>query len=340
MKVFPHVLLRVGGGPFESFGQLCLDEAVEIAGRIHALKSDLSLLQNRLSEQLYGVVSGETDANIRAAFINIRRDIFNGRCLLPERLAFVRPHLPPEIDKNLEEYLHWQEEVDRLWQRGAIVYNRELDKTQQHFDDLIKEDNLQKGLILSSQNLLQNGIPRYLQRNPASLSKSDRKTEQSLIKYLARIYAKTSPFSTFTNLATGQVAPFKGSPFSNLLPVSLCQRAEVLSHIRLNNQLHKYLVDLMTQNRAIYRWFPLRPNPTLTLEGEQYIYLTNSDNVESFQRLPATPVLELFRVLTSAQQEGVVYEEVIQAILNNESIDAAYEEIANYMDQLIAFGFL
>ncbi len=350
MKLFPHVLIRVAGGPFESLERLRLPETAQIANEIHVHKTSIKRLKERLSEALYEVIGAQTDNAIRVSLINLRRDIFNEREVPLETLAQVGPHLPQEVYAAIKQYIEHQEDIDRLWQKGEATYRQELEVARHHLHDLIEADNLQKGLILSSQSLLKHGIPSYLSRDTSALTSQDKKTELSLIKYIARIYAKTSPFSTFTHLALGEITSKSAngtaeparSGFDNPTVLYLPGSAtpKVISHIRLNNYLYKYLQDLFTHYPAIYRHFLVRPNPTLTKEEDHYLFLTNSNNVESFQRIPLNPVLDLFQFLTSAERAGVVYKDVVQTIIDNEYIDAPAEEIEAYMDQLIAYGFL
>src|SRR5262249_40125843 len=108
----------------------------------------------------------------------------------------------------------------------------------------------------------------------------------------------------------------------------------------LNNTLYQYLKGLLTKNRSIYRYLPVRPNPTLTKEPQHYVFLTNSNNIEAFQRLAAHAVLDLFHTLTSTQKAGIAYDELVQTIVSHDAIDATPEEIAAYIDELIAYGFL
>jgi len=340
MKIFPYVLLRVGGGPFAAFKQLCFQDTLQITDRRLALEIDLTAIQQSLSDHLYDLVRETPDNNVRSTLIGIRRDIFNGRSMADAQLELILPQLTLPVFRELTQYLEKKKAMEDLWQIGASSYERETVKLRKHFCTLIQENNLQYGLVLSSQNLLRNGIPNYLKANSGTLSKSERRTEQSLIKYLSRIYAKTSPFSAFTNLAVCQVHSSTENSFQNIKPVSCLRETAVSSHIRLNSLLYKYLSDLITKNRDIYRWFRLRPNPTLARKNGQFIYLTNSNNIESFQRIMAMPVLEVFQKLTANEKKGAVYQEVVETIVRGEYIDASSEEIASYLDQLIALGFL
>jgi len=344
MKLFPHILVRISGEPFAELEALRLCGASRIADEIHTLQATMATHKHELSDALYGVIGAQTDTETRVALINLRRDIFNEREIAADAFDALGPHLPAALYTEIRRYRHRQQQLNARRREGESVYARDLIQSRRRLRDLVQTETLQKGLILSSQSLLKYGIPSYLNGDLETLNRQDRKTEQSLIKYLSRIHAKTSPFSTFTHLALGCLAPGEsngaGSHSNPFALVAEPENSEVVSHIRLNNYLYKYLKDLLTHNPAVYREFPLRPNPTLTREGDQFLFLTNSNNVESFQRVPFSPVLELFQRLAAERREGVRYRDLVQTILDQEYIDTSWEELEAYINQLIEYGFL
>ena len=339
MKLFPYIFVRVGGGPFDRLKQLQLRRSSQVAQDIYRITAEIDALKNQLSEAIYPIVGEQTESDIRRALINLRRDIFNEREVTPDRVTTIRDSLPEAVYEEIGRYIALTVEKERLRQEGAVVYDHELTAAKHHMDTLTRSDNLLKGLILSSQSLLKYGIPNYLDRPPDELDKQGKKTEQSLIKYLSRIYAKTSPFSTFTNLAVARADLTNNGAGDHLRPAGPRQ-PEVVSHIRLNNFLYRYLKDLLLKNREVYLRIPLRPNPTLTQEKDCYLFLTNNNNVESFQRMPLNPILSLFQNLTSAEREGVVFQDVMQTLTDRGYIDAPFEAIESYMNQLLGYGFL
>src|SRR5262249_6458541 len=99
-----------------------------------------------------------------------------------------------------------------------------------------------------------------------------------------------------------------------------------------------YLRGLLFKNPDIYRGFLVRPNPTIKHEGGHYVFLVNSYNIESFQRMRALPVLPLFIDLSRARREGMPYKELIETL--REHIDASTEQLETYANQLLAYGLL
>lgn len=337
MKLFPYVLIRVSGGEFARFQALELPQSAQVVQKVQACQNQMTALKERLSQALYDVVA-HADQDHRLTFIQLRRDIHNEREIAAERCTAVAGHLPPDVYADVLRYNNLWKQARCLWEHGEMIYEDEMTAARETLRQLSQRDNLQMGLLLSSQSLFKYGIPHYVQSR--QLKKQGLKTEQSLIKYLSRIYAKTSPFSTFTHLTFGHIVPHIKTGFPTLLCPNGSGDTAVVNHIRLNNYLYQYLKNLLTKNRDIYCWFELRPNPTLSLQGEHYVFLTNSNNIESFQRIAATPALKLLYTLTADQPDGMTYQTIIETIVKNESIDAADDEIADYIDQLVDYGFL
>lgn len=337
VDIFPHVLIRIAGGPFEKFQELTLQNSIETVDRIQELESTLEEIGTALSDMLYDLVPSVTNSGIRSKLIQLRRDVFNQRIITKDVLDYVRPYLSDDLLEKLINYIGIAETLTQLSINGECVYKDEVIKCRKKLVQLSKEDNLRKGLLLSSQNVL-SSIYDYEEAVYEGVhGKRERKIELTLIKYLSRIYAKTSPFSTFTNL---NLLTLSALPIEDgiSVPSSLSPSPEINSHIRLNNQLFKYIKTLLIANSDISRRFFVQLNPTLNKENNQFLYLTNHEETEVFQRIPVDPVLELIHELVSANKEGVEYQELIQSL--TEFIDTPVWQLEKYISELIEYGFL
>lgn len=345
MQLFPHFLMRVGGQPFERLESLNLTKPFQVIERINVHKREIGILREKMCDELYLIIKALKDPHDRVKLLNIKRDIFNGRSLLSEEVEVLKRYFTAEMFTCFREYQSASEEVSSLIAQGEQLFSAEMSFIRNNLRHLATNAELQKGLLLSSHSLLKRINGEYLNKDLKDFHKSDYDTERSLVKYLSRMCAKTSPFSTFTNLAKGTLHGGNGSKGEGgraVAGVSLRsnQRTTTVSHIRLNNHLYRFLLNLLTENSAIYSSFLLKLNPTLTREEEQYCFLVNSDNVESFQYLPANPALEVCRNLVAAESEGLSYRGLVQKIVEGEYFDAETEEIASLIERLIDFGFL
>lgn len=341
LSLFPHILVRVAGEPFEDLEKLKAPKSWRKSEQVEAMRDEFAQQRQRLSDLLYEQVAQTVDGTAKQFLLKIRRDLFNERPvgkIDQERLLSMAHQ---NVVTSLKTYFNTQNDFAKLFRDGEVIFEHEMVECRRHLQVLAQTETLSKGLVISSQSLLKR-VSGYLSQNVEELNKKDYKTERSLLKYITRIYAKTSPFSTFTNLAMGKLGTNtdETTEAKGLLHLADDETPEVISHIRLNNFLYQYLKGLLTKNSNIYRYFLLRPNPTLRNNGDNYLFLTNSNNVESFQRIPVNPVLEVFRILPSEKKEGIIYQELIETIIENEYIDAPVEDITSYIDQLIEYGFL
>ena len=329
MKIFPQTLVRFSGGPFDELDQLNLKASVSILERVDQCNKKINEIKNRVNDLLFKLIPSLPDSKVQNTVLSFKRDLHNDKDINREKIKLVEDCLSPEIKGEVENYLVLYAEKKKLLEDGKVVFDKEMITTRQNLFGLASNKNLQKGLLLSSKVLLDN-ISQYLGKNYDKIGKKELQTEQGVIKYISRMYTKTSPFSTFTNLCIGDVSE---TPKKNA-----DEKAEIKSHIRLNNYLYSYIRGLLFKNANIYRLLMLRPNPTIKNNNDHYLFLINSNNIESFQRIPANPVVELFFVATNEKKGGVVYKDLVAGVLDQ--IEASEEEIEAYLNQLIEYGFL
>ncbi len=330
MELFPHVLIRVAGGPIEPLEAMNCERAPQIAETLRDMDRALADLRTRVSEAMHAAVPRQDSDEAGKKLINLRRDVFNGRNVSAAKRAWIKERV--EHGALVDEWTAAEAERERLFREGEAVFNEEQVEARRKLQALTQSDNLRKGLVLSSQVLLK-AIDRYAAKPANSIKKRYLKTELSLIKYLSRIHGKTSPFSAFTHLAMGSLASIEEDAL-----IRLDGSAQEVGHIRLNNQLFKYLLDLFKAFPLYAERIPVRPNPTVKKEDQCFLYLTNSNNVESFQRIPLNPVLDLFLELAGGKPGGTPSGELAHMAL--EAIDADLADIKGYIGQLLEYGFL
>ncbi|MGV3586438.1 MAG: lantibiotic dehydratase [Adhaeribacter sp.] len=335
MKLFPYILTRIGGGSYENLAQVDYSALNRQVGQLLARQQEKIRLKAQLCTRLLEGIKTLPDQKIQNQVLNLRRDIFNQRTVKPQLLVVAQQYLPKDLNADLEAYLTFADNLKSEEEKTAATYAQLLYASRQHLQQLAHDESLQKGLVLSSQSLL-NALKDYTQQNPDNFRKKEFQTEQSLLKYLTRMYTKTSPFSTFNNLALGTLASLP----NEVIRVKTNPEAEksVVSHIRLNNNLFKYLKDLFIANNAIYPHLQLRANPTIEQKADHYVYLTNHNNVDAFQRIPLSPVLGLILQVVQANHAGIRFAQLVSEIC--EYVDASDENIQAYLRQLTSYGFL
>jgi hypothetical protein len=330
MKLFPKLLLRIGGDTFENLENLTPPKTLKLTENLFKHHSIAEAAKKNISEFLYSFIPTLDGSDSQNLMLSLRRDVFNDRELDLDFIKACADVLPREQNEVFSKYLDARKEIDKIIEDGEEVYATETTLLRQKFQELTRKDVLKLGLLLSSQTLL-NKVEKYNETHPNDFKKREFHTEQSLLKYLTRIFAKTSPFSTFTHLGVGEIHEKNTIDFEGTSPT-------FKSHICLNNYLLHYLKTILLRVEPIYSNFTIRLNPTLTSKEEQYVFLTNFNNMESFQRIDASPLIDLF--LEIVGQKGIVYKEMIDTIVKEEYIDASADEIKGFVGQLLDYGLL
>ncbi len=332
MKIFPYSLIRLGGESYEQWARMDSSSISKAVFEIIELKKKQKEIKENLCDKLFTFIESleeQTDQNI---IQNVRRDLFNERKVKNNNLNKAREVLTSDLKKAVDDYLKLVSSVKTKVNSYETCYNQTINQNRKELKKIVGGDGLKKGLLLSSKSLLDR-VESYITKDINTFRKKEFQIEQGLIKYATRLYTKTSPFSTFTNLSLAELK-------KNVKPIDISHvgSKKVKSHIRLNNNLLKYIFDLFKNYKDAYLWLHLRPNPTLEKKDDHFLYLTNNNNIESFQRIPYNPVVELIIDIAGENKVGVIFNELLTKL--RENIDATDEELEVYVKQLLDYGCL
>jgi len=335
VDVFPDVLVRLGGGSFHQFAKLNFHKTMKRLEEIGNIKKRRYEQRNLIQEALYHLIANCSDETQKKKLLNLKRKLKNGNSLvIHDYRSFVSNAIFDQlcIYGQLDETLQIQREL------GAQSYQEEIDALRSHLSILVGQENLQSGLLLSSQVLLKQ-IEKYQTACPNKIKKKELKTELSLIKYLGRIYTKTSPFSTFTRLDYAELSPSIKECSQKIFKKNSNSSLQTRSHVRINIFLFKYITGLLIQNKSINRHLIIRKNPTLKRKGTDLVFLTNVNNTESFQTLEQSPLIDFILTFLSSSKHFSRTFLDLQKTLRN-AVEASEFQIANYIKELIAIGLL
>lgn len=258
IDVFPHQLFRLAAGPIDEFKQLDLNDSYALANLTIALTEEVEKARQELCDCLYAEIQNHSESpDFQKRLLNFKRDVFNLRRLNDPRYHDLMATLPPLVQNRLDHLKKLVGDLNILKEKGEKTFQQELENSEENLRQLAKNDALLKGLTLSSQTLLKNAI-EFSKTGQFDNTRKKTQTIESLIKYLSRMYAKTSPFSSFTNLAVGDLTDnhsnpitFEGNP------------DRTRNHVRLNNFLLAYLKDLLLSHPDLRKYFDIRVNPTV-----------------------------------------------------------------------------
>ncbi|MFE2745985.1 lantibiotic dehydratase [Streptomyces scopuliridis] len=208
-------MLRVAGLPVESVQALRCGDSRQWADDVLAAEDRLRARAAGLSDLLHDAVRitdvapDGAGAGQRRELLGLRRQIFNNRLPAdPEAAVRLVAGLDPRAAEATAEWLRDRRHLEKLRAEGAPLLAADLDRTRAALRGLLAEDRLRCGLLLASPTL-EGQLDAYIGKAEAgaaagvSPDKRMRKIERSVLSYLYRTACKTSPFSTFTGVATG-----------------------------------------------------------------------------------------------------------------------------------------
>ena len=330
MEPFPKILVRIGGHPFDTFQNIAFSDAGKSLKETESCEVHYHLKKEELSEKLLEFIQSTDDKLIQNALLNIRRNIHNGRPPKNKDLEKVKLSVPEDLIEGIDDVMNLKALLEESVERGGEIFDAECLGQRESLQELLKSEVLQKGLILSSRSLLDR-IDGYLKRAPEQFRKKEYQNETGFSQYLTRIHAKTSPFSTFTNLALANLEKLENSDYS------ISGSNAINSHIRLNNGILRHIKSLLKEYSQAFPHLSVHMNPTISETGETYKFLTNNRNIESFQEVDKTPFLDEILKFTKEKQTTC-----ISAILAhvNQFVDSTNEELVAYLRQVIGSGLL
>ena len=216
--------------------------------------------------------------------------------------------------------------LNRLSEDNSLLAEEEWTKLYyQTVADLCQSaDNpsLLNGLQMTSHSLA-GRVQKIIDQLPPTLRKKEQQTARSLWQIASRMAGKTSPFSSFTHL--GQVDKKEVNPRS------------IHYRFRLNNILLGQLLELLRYHSAYFQNQKISLNYSIQLIEEEYVFLHNTRNIESVQRIEKQPVIDLIASFLK-DKNPILFKELLAYILSEVAADQ--DEIVDYVFSLAEYGFL
>ncbi|MEU8777925.1 lantibiotic dehydratase [Streptomyces sp. NPDC048606] len=291
-------MLRVAGLPLESADALRCEAARRWAEDVLTAEEALRARAQWLSEALHRAV-GATDpqpggpgAVRRRELLALRRRIHNGRppedpeaaLRLVAESGEAAGAAPGEAALTAERLAAWLAgvgEVRKLRAEGEPLLAADLRAGRAALSGLLEDDRLRHGLLLASP-VLEGQLDAYAAAvaGGAEPGGRARKAERSVLSYLYRTACKTSPFSTFTGVATGLFAPEDPEGALGAEGVLSADGIRVedrwRSHVRLNVVVLARLAELVLADPVRRRDLPLRPASGWGREDDRIRYVRRS----------------------------------------------------------------
>ncbi len=333
-EIFKYFVCRVAGLPVSSMENLRLVQTVDAQHDVFDLEKRLSVEGSALADRLYAIVGELKDRRVRGSLLQVRRDVHNVRRPKLAAQKRVESKLPPAIAIDLQRYCDQYDELIKRRSSVEEIFEGEILASRKKLRGLVDDTDFQKGLCLSSEALLR-AARRYQAGRHGTKNKQ---IERGLMRYLSRMAMKTSPFGTFCAIAAGELSTDPSVVESQELMFTGDPRRKQ-SLVRLNKGIYEALVPDLLRSPAIRRQLGVELNPTLRREGEQWLFLSVVSRREVFQRVPRSPVLDLFKEVL-ASHSHLSLGELRGKVRKSPRLDASRAQIEAFTDRLLEIGFL
>lgn len=326
-KIFPYSLVRYAGLHHKEFDLFNLSDTEVVINSQQNYLRKIEVLKNMLCEALFQVITRQTDNHCRQQLINLKRKIFNQKEIVPDQLLVLEKIIPSPLAADLHIYQTLLTEYHNFLLKQEALFDQEIRIHRRHMQQLALKPELQNGLMLSSP-VLYTMLHDFTKKDPGRFKQKELRMEFSLLRYLSRMAFKTSPFSSFTytgimTMASGQI----NHSLNNHL---------VKSRLKFNNILLGYLRSVLKQHPE-FKWFLLiKINITTEIKGDKIHFLTNFNNVESFQQLKANGLPMLLYNYLIAQSEPVTLNSLVDYLLHH--VDADHETLKTYVFKIMDAG--
>ncbi|WP_435735398.1 lantibiotic dehydratase [Cellulosimicrobium sp. PMB13] len=170
-------------------------------------EDNLSAESAQLADLLHQVIGGLADDALRRRLLLARRQVFNN--VLPNDLDALRgalEELRPDAAARLGAWAVRRRALAQIAADGEPVLTADTEAARSRLLELADDPTLRRGIQLASPALDQQLVTMAAPGSRRPTAKRLRKVERSLLSYLARTACKTSPFSTMTGVAAGELS--------------------------------------------------------------------------------------------------------------------------------------
>ncbi len=327
MKLFSHILARVGGTTFSKVEALSF-EKMSLVKILLQKEQDLDFQFEKVLQTFESTINNTQNYRLRAILNNSKKDFRNHRFSFLKKIKKAKQeNLFRDLLFNISIYSDLKMEIENLKKEFALIFNKEELFQYSFLKDFFQDQNILKGLLQSSHSLYHQS-KKLESKSPEFFRKKERQTLRALAQYFYRIGTKTSPFSHFTtlDLLSEKDGFFKSE---NLEPEN--------SFFQFNNFILVEMKELLLKEPTFFRQLQLKINPTISVNNDAFHFIINSKNVETIQQIESSIILEeLSQNILS--KEGVTLKIAVAQLL--ELVEADEESIENYLLELIELGFI
>lgn len=333
-ELFPYFLMRVGNGNITNLHKLNFQVTDNEIEKYNLSEKKRTEQKESLCIQLYKKIGLVQDIKFQNILLSLKRNIFNDKLIEEDDFNTLNLFFSEDIMQSFYVYNDFFKELKNQKQALGILLETETTNIKGDFWELINNDNLKKGLLVSSVVLFEE-VNKFIHSKTSIPKKKENQLELSLLKYLSRIHTKTSPLGLFTSIGCGSMVELTQSTlfFAE-------KKYSAQSKVRINNFIFRHLNYLWFNNRTYSRFFSIKKNPTIDINNGSYNFLSTTGNVDSFQIIGQNDFLNYLFELPF-DNESICINSIIKSLLDKKIFDEDEKEnIEDYIYNLFSIGFL
>lgn len=209
-RLFRHALVRFAGLPVGAVDRLRCPIAARAITEILNLEAARRPLAGRIVERLHALIGSlDEQPALRLELIHLKRSVFNERMVaLPPELTERIAQCDLGLARDLARWHDLTQSIDQRRSEAMLTLPEEIRAGRDALKDILRQPLFRSGIELANPFLSLN-LQKFLDSS-GSPDRRARLAERSALRYAYRTALKTSPFSTFTTVATADLEPASG----------------------------------------------------------------------------------------------------------------------------------
>lgn len=318
--------VRVAGLPARVLTALRFERSFAAAYELVILRERLEAAGARLSDELYEIIGGLREPELKSRLVGLRRRLYQVRRPRPaEWNDQVASAIPGMVSKRVDEWLEWLDEEEQRTAELPRLLSDEESSRRLELRGIAAHPGFRRALSQAAPSLHAE-LVKWLAdeaRHPG------RQALCRLVKYVARAAAKTSPYSMFTVSGLGSWTG--GGP-----AIRFADKPRVAGVLELEGLLLRDLIGAVSALPRLSRSMPLRVNPSTTVADGVARFVAHPPG-EPIVTVTVTPAIaECLRLLDGGTERTV--RDLCERLAGRAGTSP--ERAERFLDGLIGAGLL
>ena len=339
-RLFPFGVCRIADRPFTDLAALRSSATLKALSRLAELESAVQSAQARLALELHRAV-GEATPTVRRDLLAAARYLRRKGKLSPTHEKKIhRLKTDVQLVQTLSDWLDAQDQLADRAQQADGTHETELVKHAEILNRLTEHPRFLNALALASPIVFdrrnKHNRDKRTRDRPAPHERDSTRLDRSLLKYYSRAATKTTPFGSFTSIASVSWQP-EGAGHSADPLIRLPEHGPS-SALELNKVLYAALIRLLRQEPDLFPELEVTLNPSLRQTAEGFTLLSPRGGLEKIVQLPALPAVVWTFDRIRDHGGTCPYEDLVRELA--EAFGAAADQIRPRINQMLDAGFL